>query len=224
MFPSVSSAATKANRSSESALTTSGLRRKRQLAEELTSPSTRSVVNSMNKFIRAVNDMNGTVLITTKLQDMEMDTANDQTIDLMSLHSMLVSIKNELLYSRLEDEGQAVALPVATADSKDSVNSSSLPLAKKSGPASSKTPTDDGYTSLTSFSRSTSDDDSSDADSDFYNRSENSSKAELDGANSDQPQCLVNLFRFHLDGLQSALNRFTEYADQITSSYAAASA
>ena len=185
-----------------------------------------SVISSMSKFLDSIREMNNTVLVPSKLMDLKAD--DDSVDDLHSIFSLINQLKDELTLGRLDDDYSPATV---TTNSSTSVGNSRLSghsmltsasLAKSMETRKAKSfESDDGFSSLNSFSQSScteSSDEASDSDSECGKFCD---LKELDTVEADysSPQCLINLFRLHLQGIQSTLNRFTEYANQISDCY-----
>lgn len=105
-------------------------------------------------------------------------------------------------------------------------------LSKKMSSSCKCSDSDDGFSSLNSYSRnsddeSTSSSPSSDSDSECCSSSSStSSSTQMNQSRENEPsiaesspEYIVNLLRLHIQGIQSILTRFSKSADQISESY-----
>jgi len=180
------------------------------LAPELYECSQNSIVTSISNFIKTVDKMNSTILVPSKLIDLECD---HEMTDLYSLHLFLNQIKNELILGRLEESEPSHPF-ISSKKYNPSLLPSSSPLSSSSKEIKSCFESDDGFSSLNSFSRSSTDDESSDTDSEISKCDEKA--CDLDNQSN---ECRLNLFRLHVQQLNSNLNRFTDFANHVLESY-----
>lgn len=104
-------------------------------------------------------------------------------------------------------------------------------LSKKLSSSCKCSDSDDGFSSLNSYSRnsddeSTSSSPSSDSDSECCSSSSSTSSSTPNQSRENEPsiaesspEYIVNLLRLHIQGIQSILTRFSKSADQISESY-----
>lgn len=202
--------------------------------------SNQSIMNAMEKFVKAVNDMDETILVPCRLMDLKMGDDGDTVVemktsskhpgsantgkrsnsslndmastDLYNLYTMINSVKNELLW------GQSVAPEEDDERQKSqnggtsSVTSTSVPSATVKGHC--RRPS---TVSMTSTNSTTS---ISDSDSDTGN--ENDSGIEAEENNRQGPDCSLQVaenFHRHLHGLHRSLQQMTEAAVYLTQRY-----
>ncbi|XP_015787803.1 5'-AMP-activated serine/threonine-protein kinase catalytic subunit alpha [Tetranychus urticae] len=104
-------------------------------------------------------------------------------------------------------------------------------LSKKLSSSCKCSDSDDGFSSLNSYSRNSDDEStgsspSSDSDSECCSSSSSTSSSTPNQSRENEPsiaesspEYIVNLLRLHIQGIQSILTRFSKSADQISESY-----
>jgi hypothetical protein len=202
--------------------------------------SNQSIMNAMEKFVKAVNDMDETILVPCRLMDLKVGDAGDTVVetktsckhsgssgngkrsksslddmastDLYNLYTMVNSVKNELLW------GQTVAPEEEDERQKcpnggiGSVSSSSISSASVKGHF--RRPSTVSMTSTNSTA--------SISDSDSETGNENDSGIEAEENNRQDSDCSLQIaesFRRHLHGLHHSLQHMTEAAVYLTTRY-----
>ncbi|XP_050043506.1 mid1-interacting protein 1A [Dermacentor andersoni] len=158
--------------------------------------SQQSILSAMDRFVRSVNNMDATVLVPSRLRDMDLTDkagrappANLMQTDLYSFYNMLNDVKNELLWG-----------PSAAA------TSAVVPLTGallRPPPKHTRQPSDDSLGSTGS---------TSDTDSDV-----DSVVTDRDGL--EQSLHLAAAFRHHLQGLHAILHQLADSADYLACRY-----
>lgn len=173
----------------------------------------------MDRFVKSVNNMDATVLIPSKLRDMEalglkalprIPTALNNA-DLHSFYLMLNDVKKELLW------GPGTAPATQTSHGYVMHNTSSINRSNSVASNSSAIElkhnrqccTEDSLGSLGSTASSTVSDSDSDVDSMITDRD----------SIDDHTSHLSVAFRHHLQGLQSILQQLADSADYLSSRY-----
>ncbi|XP_076306283.1 uncharacterized protein LOC143222939 [Tachypleus tridentatus] len=176
--------------------------------------SKQSVLSAMDRFVKSVKIMDATVLVPSRLKDMDINSENTEKnpppidllfkTDLFSFYSMLHDVKNELLWG-----------PSSTPASDTSArmihirSSSALGLQR---PIQSE----ENNIALGSTG-STSDTDSlADSEMDSIGLLAHDQNVRTVGA---QTARLASSFRYHLQGLQTILNQLSDSADYLSSRY-----
>jgi hypothetical protein len=202
--------------------------------------SNQSIMNAMEKFVKAVNDMDQTILVPCRLMDLKVGDAGDTLLemktsskntgiinnvkrskfsindmastDLYSLYTMVNSVKNELLW------GQNVAPEEGDEKQKSSnggigsVTPTSVPSATVKGHV--RRPSTVSMTSTNSTASI------SDTDSDAGNENDSGIEAEENNRqDSDYSLQVAENFRRHLHGLHHSLRQMTEAAVYLTQRY-----
>ena len=180
--------------------------------------SRHSFINNLCKFINEVDHMNQVVLIPARLSDCQSVEVSECST-MQDLHTLLNRLKHELVSSRLANstEGpQRQQVPQLIQRSQSTSPTTTGPTIESCPKYASSCSDDDGFSSLTSYRQnsssvncSSSDDESMDSDSDFSDNS----------ANESSPEFIVNSLRLHLQGIESILNRFSKYTDQVSEGY-----
>jgi hypothetical protein len=174
-------------------------------AQESFTCSQQSILSAMDRFVKSVNNMDSTVLVPSKLRDMDIASPKLQRIppalantDLHSFYLMLNDVRKELLW------GPGTG-SVATANL--------IPLSGRSSPRELKhirQPSDDSLGSLGSTASSSSDQDTdSEADSMITDRD----------SIDEHTSHLAAAFRHHLQGLHTILHQLADSADYLSSRY-----
>ncbi|PNF29185.1 hypothetical protein B7P43_G10781 [Cryptotermes secundus] len=194
----------------------------------------------MEKFVKAVNDMDETILVPCRLMDLKMGDAGDTIVemktssnhpgsansgkrsnsslndmastDLYNLYTMINSVKNELLW------GQSVPPEEDDKGQKSQNGGSGSVTSTTVSPATVKghcrRPSTVSMTSTNSITSI------SDTDSDAGN--ENDSGIEAEDNNRQGPDCSLQVaenFHRHLHGLHRSLQQMTEAAVYLTQRY-----
>lgn len=171
--------------------------------------SQQSVLSAMDRFVKAVNNMDSTVLVPSRLQDMEVQNENNKfkclpagfnNSDVYRFYLMLKDVKNELLW------GPTVTEPIP-----------SLPSSGRSSPSSTRImkhvrqPSDDslGSTGFPSDQETDSDIESVMTDRDSVDEQ----------STSPAGSHLASAFRHHLLGLHTILHELADSADFLSSRY-----
>jgi hypothetical protein len=174
-------------------------------AQESFTCSQQSILSAMDRFVKSVNNMDSTVLVPSKLRDMDIPSPKLQRIppalantDLHSFYLMLNDVRKELLW------GPGTG-SVATANL--------IPFSGRSSPRELKhirQPSDDSLGSLGSTASSSSDQDTdSEADSMITDRD----------SIDEHTSHLAAAFRHHLQGLHTILHQLADSADYLSSRY-----
>ena len=181
------------------------------LSGEWYSCSQSSILTAMDRFVKAVNNMDATVLVPSKLRDMNFSAQAPITVrsasgDLHSFYELLNSVKNELLWG-----GHSVDTPSSHLLLQRSTSSSA------STTSSQLKTTDVHELSLCTPPASTSSDSESDADS-MLNDERMQFDSEDDSPTATQSH-LSLAFRHHLQGLNSILHQLSDSAEYLSSRY-----
>jgi hypothetical protein len=179
-------------------------RRSSKSAQDSFTCSQQSILSAMDRFVKAVNNMDSTVLVPSKLRDMDMPSAKMVRIppalantDLHSFFLMLNDVKKELLWGPGTQQN----------------TTSLMPLSGRSSPRDLKhirQPSDDSLGSLGSTASSSSDQDTdSEADSLMTDRD----------SVDEHTSHLAAAFRHHLQGLHTILHQLADSADYLSSRY-----
>jgi len=183
--------------------------RRSSKAQEALTCSSQSILSAMDRFVKAVNNMDSTVLVPSKLRDMDMastaPTPNTRLVaipptlaktDLHSFYLMLNDVKKELLWGTAAQH-----------------NPTPVPYSERSSPRDLKhirQPSDDSLGSLGSTASSSSDQDTdSEADSLMTDRD----------SIDEHTSHLAAAFRHHLQGLHTILQQLADSADYLSSRY-----
>ncbi|XP_035222553.1 mid1-interacting protein 1A-like [Stegodyphus dumicola] len=172
--------------------------------------SQQSVLSAMDRFVKAVNNMDSTVLVPSRLQDMDVCNENSKfsrclpaglsNIDVYRFYVMLKDVKNELLWG-----------PTSVGPTP------SLPSSGRSSPSSNRImkhirqPSDDSLGS-TGFP--------SDQETDSDIESVVTDRDSMDEQTTASPgNHLASAFRHHLLGLHTILHELADSADYLSSRY-----
>lgn len=180
--------------------------------------SQQSILYAMDRFVKSVHNMDATVLVPSRLRDMETTCSTSKhtprvpsplaNADLHSFYLMLNNVKKELLW------GPGTVHPVRPTSHGFVVRNNSTSIERTSSVISSRDlkhsrqSSDDSLGSLGSTASSTSDTDS-EADSLMTDRDN------ID----DHTSHLSVAFRHHLQGLHSILHQLADSADYLSSRY-----
>lgn len=191
--------------------------------------SNASILNSMEKFVRSVNEMEETILVPSRLLDLAVGDANDTTCpkpvkhgqssvrdtmnntDLYRLYNIINRMKVELLWSQ-EDPTHANEEQQGHTDMIFKEPQAAVKLGHNRCPSTTSMQSVQSASSIVSSSAS-----DSDSDAGIENDS---------GLESEEPRDrLANLaadnFRRHLRGLHRCINKMTEAAEYLTLRYQA---
>ncbi|XP_064456290.1 mid1-interacting protein 1A-like [Ornithodoros turicata] len=158
--------------------------------------SQQSILSAMDRFVKSVNNMDATVLVPSRLRDMDLTDkmgrappSNLTHTDLYSFYNMLNDVKNELLWGPSTAASSAV-----------------IPMPSMMRPPAKHTrqPSDDSLGSTGSTS-----DTDSDVDSVVTDR----------GESLEHSLHLAAAFRHHLQGLHAILHQLSDSADYLTCRY-----
>jgi len=188
--------------------------------DELSDFSSQSVLCDMNRFIKSVNNMNETVMVPSRLLDIEVKSNSKVPVmlrgggDPYTFYNVLNSVKNDLIWGPTSNDDE---------EDEDDLSSSSSSSALTSGTSWSdpNTPTTTNnnlkrhvrrQSTLSNISMIS----TSDAESDGSTVS--------DGGDSgvdpeDSTEAVTATLRNHLIGLQSCLTHLTNTASYITERY-----
>lgn len=175
-------------------------RHSRNSKEKLTC-SQQSVLSAIDRFVKAVNNMDATVLIPSRLRDIDIHGSKLNRVlppglshtDLYSFYNMLKDVKNELLWGPSSSNVPSL-----------------IPISYLSAPrniSQLRQTSDDGLGS----SGSTSD---PETDSDFE-----SVITDRGECMDEQTSHLATAFRHHLQGLHAILHQLADSADYLTARY-----
>lgn len=177
---------------SSSSISERSSRRPSKHSEESFSCSQQSVLSAMDRFVTAVNNMDATVLVPSRLRDMDITKPLPSSInnpDLYSFYNMLKDVKNELLWG-------------------PSVSSNALELTNQNATSSNsrhiRQPSDGSLGSTGSCS-----DQETDSDMDSL----------MTESSAEQTFKLSSAFRHHMQGLHSILHELANSANYLTSLY-----
>ncbi|CAB3387993.1 Hypothetical predicted protein [Cloeon dipterum] len=184
---------------------------RRFTCHEETEFSAQSILRAMDKFVKAVNVMDETILVPSRLMDLKIsdETSGKElnksrrrlakelnNTDLYSVYSMINGVKNELLW------GQP-AVPAEAAS--DAVEQQTQPHVVK---GHIRRPSTVSVASTSSAVSTTSDTDS-----------ETGIENDIGSESDDYTQAVSDKFKHHLSGLFSCLEHMTEAAAYLTARY-----
>ncbi|XP_013791397.1 mid1-interacting protein 1-B-like [Limulus polyphemus] len=177
--------------------------KRRKAGDDAFTCSQQSILSAMDRFVNSVSSMDSTVLIPSRLRDMETEGDNIKKrpppfiskSDLFSLYLSLHDINNELLW------GPSTC--VSTSSSSGS----------ETGAIKHTLPSSKGSTELRS-GNSVSDSDSQ-GDSDLDNITNDPELTKRDA----ETKHLANAYRYHLQGLYTILHQLADFADYLSSRY-----
>lgn len=172
--------------------------------------SQQSVLSAMDRFVKSVNNMDSTVLVPSRLQDMDVSNENSKfsrclpaslsNTDVYNFYIMLKDVKNELLW------GPTMVPPVLP----------SLSSSGRSSPSNTRVmkhvrqPSDDSLGS-TGFP--------SDQETDSDIESVVTDRDSVDEQTTTPGNHLASAFRHHLLGLHTILHELADTADYLSSRY-----
>ncbi len=211
--------------------------------------SQQSVVFAMEKFARAVANMDETVMVPCKLMDVPVgsDPELDQRVprrsramirdmqaaDLHSLYSTLNQLKNELIWGPRLENGPSAQINVSNNNSSSSMSSSMSSSSSTSSSSNSsqssggqvakmvRRPSVNSMTSMASISSGTTAYSDSDSESGLDHESTEDSGVEAE-REPDSYECvdrMANQFRRHLLGLHQCLEHMADAAHYLTHRY-----
>lgn len=199
--------------------------RRRNVGEQRFTCSQQSVLSAIDRFVKAVNNMDATVLVPSRLKDMEVQNRRKtnspppgihQHQDLYSFYSMLKDVKNELLWG--PSSVNATLSPLV-----GTCLSSGMSSPRRSTMGSMMGMTPGMMTTGMTTPRQTSDDglgssmgcsSDQDTDSDFE-----SIMTDRESMIMEQTSHLATAFRHHLHGLHAILHQLADSADYLSSRY-----
>jgi hypothetical protein len=202
--------------------------------------SNQSIMNAMEKFVKAVNDMDETILVPCRLMDLKMGDSGDTVLetktpskhpasantgkrsksslndmastDLYNLYTMVNCLKNELLWGQKEAPEEEGEREKPQNGGTSSVTSTSIQSTTVKGHC--RRPSTVSMTSTNSTA--------SICDSDSETSNENDSGIEAEENNGQGPDCSLQAaenFRRHLHGLHHSLLQMTEAAVYLAQRY-----
>ncbi|GFR20489.1 hypothetical protein TNCT_213601 [Trichonephila clavata] len=175
--------------------------------------SQQSVLSAMDRFVKAVNNMDSTVLVPSRLQDMDVINENSKfskclppglnNTDVYRFYNMLKDVKNELLWGPTSSVGPSPILPFSGRSSPSSTTRVMKHI---------RQPSDDSLGS-TGFP--------SDQETDSDIESVVTDRDSMDEHSSTMPSenHLASAFRHHLLGLHTILHELADSADYLSSRY-----
>jgi len=189
--------------------------------------SQQSVVFAMERFSRAVANMDETVMVPCKLMDVPVGSDPEldkrvprrsramirdmQSADLHSLYSMLNSLKNELIWTS----------PATTSSSSTSTSTTATPPSTRTSMV--RRPSVNSMTSMASVSSATTSSAYSDSDSesglDHESTEDSGVEAEREPDGEESVEHMANQFRRHLLGLHQCLEHMADAAHYLTHRY-----
>lgn len=189
--------------------------------DELSDFSSQSVLCDMNKFIKTVNNMNETVMVPSRLLDIEIKSNSKVPVmlrgggDPYTFFNVINSVKNDLIWGPTSNDDED--------DEQDDLSSSSS-SAINSGTSWSDPSTPTSTTNNNNLKRHVR------RQSTLSNISMTSSDIESDGSNvseggdsgvdpEDSTEAVTATLRNHLVGLQTCLAHLTNTASYITERY-----
>nr|CAD7459976.1 unnamed protein product [Timema tahoe] len=190
--------------------------------------SNRSVMNAIEKFVKAVNEMNDTILVPCRLIDLHVGDDTDTLVssfnlfkpplcsnngkhssnvpgmNLFGLYTMINEVRNQLIWGQsTSSKNEAKHKSITPVSSSSSISSNTKGHART--PSSASMASTSSATSI------------SDVDIDTGN--EIDSKTDSDDSPLDLPQLISEDFTQHLQGLYHSLEQLTEVALYLTSRY-----
>lgn len=207
--------------------------------------SQQSIFSAMDRFVKAVNNMDATVLVPSKLRDMDINSGGSHSkrihrrvppalanTDLYSFYLMLNEVKKELLWG---PGTGAVAAATMGSSLMASGRSSPRECIHSSSSIASSVLTSSSSTSINHFnnqqsstkqhSRQPSDDSLGSLGSSTVSSSEQDTDSEVDSLLTDRDSVdehtshLAAAFRHHLQGLHTILHQLADSADYLSSRY-----
>lgn len=182
-------------------------RRSTAITGESLAYSRQSILNTVKHFVKCVDNMGETVLVPSKLRDMDVKDFGSGHRDLYKLFNVLNEVKTELLWPESATTTMSspdVSLGYSSASACNSLISNSS--------ASSSSNEDE---SMGSFdSRSTGSDYES-GDLDSVSAESTSAESSVD----EETSRLAATFRYHLQGIKAILNSLGDSADFLSDKY-----
>jgi len=187
--------------------------------DELSDFSSQSVLCDMNKFIKTVNNMNETVMVPSRLLDIEIKSNSKVPVmlrgggDPYTFFNVINSVKNDLIWGPTSNDDE---------DDHDDLSSSSSSSAINSGTSWSdpSTPTSTNNNHKRHVRRQSTLSNISMNSSDIESDSSNVSEGGDSGCDTeDSTEAVTATLRNHLVGLQTCLAHLTNTASYITERY-----
>lgn len=180
--------------------------------------SQQSILSAMERFVKSVNNMDNTVLVPSRLRDMDLTGIKSRHVpstltntELYNFYLMLNDVKKELLWGSSFSSMMTPASHEFVFNNGTLLNrSSSVTSGSQTSKHSPQLSSDDCLTSLASSLSSNASDTESDADSMITER---------DSITDDSTSHLFVTFRHHLQGLNAILHQLSESADYLSSRY-----
>lgn len=204
--------------------------RHRAITKEDLACSQQSVLTAMDRFVKSVNNMSSTVLVPSKLKDMDVPSTAGLPAPLTSnnglfhFYNMFKDVKNELLWGPRTGES---AMMIASPSTGYSGRSS--PKEPSSLTSSSDSSLDESLNSFNSRSTGASSLRSSSPESQAASSSNSnddceSSAGDLDSISTESSvdedtSRLAATFRHHLQGLHAILTQLADSADYLSNRY-----
>ena len=210
--------------------------RHRAITKEDLACSQQSVLTAMDRFVKSVNNMSSTVLVPSKLRDMDVPSTTGLPAPLTSnnglyhFYNMFKDVKNELLwgpgtgesammiassagsigYSGRSSPKEPSSLTSLASDMNESLNSFHSSNSTRSTGASSSLRSSSPGSSAASSSNNSDDCESSSGDLDSI-----STESSVD----EETSRLAATFRHHLQGLHAILSQLADSADYLSNRY-----
>lgn len=205
---------------------------RRRTTDQRFSCSQQSVLSAIDRFVKAVNNMDATVLVPSRLKDMEVQNRRKncppppglQHQDLYSFYTMLKDVKNELLWgptslgstlfpvagslSGMSSPRRPPTSMMSMSMSMTTGMTMGMSMGMTMGMTTPRQPSDDGLGSSTGCSSD------QDTDSDFE-----SIMTDRDSMIMEQTSHLATAFRHHLHGLHAILHQLADSADYLSNRY-----
>lgn len=206
------------------------------LGTEASACSSQSILTAMDRFVKSVSNMDATVLVPSKLRDMDVSSgtvappaAAASVADMYAFFGMLNDVKKELLWGNGSAESQKATTSVASHgsgrwrrtsphSSLAYTNSNSSGVSSTGSSKHARQPSDESLRSLGSTA-------SSDHELDETDSEVASSVSDgPDGASSlqsvdESSLHLAAAFKHHLQGLHTILHQLADSADHLSSRY-----
>ncbi|XP_059480162.1 mid1-interacting protein 1-B isoform X2 [Neocloeon triangulifer] len=179
----------------------------RRITHEETEFSAQSILRAMEKFVKAVNVMDETILVPSRLMDLKISdeiTGKDlaksrrrlakdlNNTDLYSVYNMINGVKNELLWGQSASNGPSEGPEETTQVVKGHIRRpSTVSVASTSSAVSTTSDTD----------------------------SETGIENDIGSESEDYAQTVSDKFKHHLHGLFNCLDHMTEAASYLTARY-----
>ncbi|GIY87871.1 uncharacterized protein CDAR_499681 [Caerostris darwini] len=193
-------------------------RRRTGVGEQRFTCSQQSVLSAIDRFVKSVNNMDATVLVPSRLRDMEVQNRRKtqppppgiQYQDLYSFYTMLKDVKTELLWgpSPMNTLFPVVGSLSGMSSPRRSTIGMMMTPGMTTGMTTPRQASDDGLGSSMGCSSD------QDTDSDFE-----SIMTDRESMIMEQTSHLATAFRHHLHGLHAILHQLSDSADYLTSRY-----